>query len=77
MSQSLKDGGGEGVGSREMGRAGNTNVPHPRGTGVPGFFHGKGWKINVELVSIPDACVQAARGPPETGGSEEAVGAKS
>ncbi|ELK35304.1 Insulin-like growth factor-binding protein 6 [Myotis davidii] len=52
-----------------MGRAGNTNVPHPRGTGVPGFFHGKGWKINVELVSIPDACVQAATGPPETGGN--------
>lgn len=52
-----------------MGRAGNT----PRGTFVPGFFHGKVWEINGELLSIPDACVQAARGPPKTDGSEEAV----
>lgn len=43
------------------GRAGNVNGPHPKASER---FHGKGWEINFQFLSVPNAWAQAAWGSP-------------
>lgn len=73
MSQNLKDGGQQGVvESRKCKR------PSPPPPGASERFHGKGWEINFQFLSVPNAWVQAVWGSPGkqrsgwvTGGSWE------
>lgn len=57
VSQNLKDGGQQGdAESRKC-----KTAPTPRASER---FHGKGWEINFQFLSVPNAWVQAAWGSP-------------